>query len=235
MLGNFSLADGVYASYLGDQLIFLSLPQDRYWTLVGNAALAGAALLSARNSRPGIELLNKNLVPAIAEELIAAGLIVRDPEGRRPLAAATERSFIGEVGDLLPHELSASSGRDLAEMALAFSKAKIRLIGRSGLKRTVAQLERRRACKSGYSDLESVRFRVARFRRLRPIFIPRTDKCLLNAVFLLEYLWLKRIRGSWIFGVRVAPFRAHCWVEWNGLLLDDDTESVGDFKPILCV
>lgn len=58
------------------------------------------------------------------------------------------------------------------------------------------------------------------------IVIPRTGRCLVQSLLLLNFLRLLRIRSELVFGVRTHPFEAHCWVEWNSRVLNDSVDHV---------
>ena len=63
-------------------------------------------------------------------------------------------------------------------------------------------------------------------------FLPSEDRCLVRA---LAFNALCRRRGmnpSLVFGVRMNPFRAHCWVQLGGQVLIGDFEQVRLFTPI---
>ena len=51
----------------------------------------------------------------------------------------------------------------------------------------------------------------------------------------MRFLATKGIAATWTFGVRLVPFGAHCWVEYEGAVLNDHLEHVGGFAPILTI
>lgn len=74
--------------------------------------------------------------------------------------------------------------------------------------------------------------RAAIFARLLP-WAPVPGACLRRAYALR--LFLRRGGGDaeWVFGVRTWPFRAHCWLEHSGMVLNDDPDVVRAYTPIL--
>jgi hypothetical protein len=38
-----------------------------------------------------------------------------------------------------------------------------------------------------------------------------------------------------VFGVRLAPFAAHCWLQWHEAVIVGDLEQARMFTPILAV
>lgn len=58
------------------------------------------------------------------------------------------------------------------------------------------------------------------FHALRPLY-PRSYLCLFDSLALLEFLAYWHLAPSWVFGVTVDPFEAHCWVQEDTLVLCD--------------
>lgn len=75
---------------------------------------------------------------------------------------------------------------------------------------------------------------AARFAAARR-FVPVPRNCLLDSVGLL--LWLERggERATLLFGVKLNPFGAHCWVQSGSLLLNDHVEHVERFTPVRAI
>ena len=73
---------------------------------------------------------------------------------------------------------------------------------------------------------------VSRFLALRPLY-PRDYNCLFDSLALSRFLRERCASGDWVFGVRGAPFAAHCWVEIEGVPVNDDPDFVAPYVPIL--
>lgn len=61
------------------------------------------------------------------------------------------------------------------------------------------------------------------------------DACRFRSLVLMNYLTRSGIAPDWVFGVRLCPFSAHCWVEYNGVILNEDSDTVAEFRPIMSV
>lgn len=70
------------------------------------------------------------------------------------------------------------------------------------------------------------------FQLLRPYY-PRPYLCLFDSVALLHFLLKFGVHADWVFGVRVAPFGAHCWVQVDSLLVNDICDNVRCYVPIM--
>jgi hypothetical protein len=69
-------------------------------------------------------------------------------------------------------------------------------------------------------SLESMIRLTQVFHALRP-FYPRDYLCLFDSLALLEFLATQQLFPSWVFGVSVDPFEAHCWVQQDSTVLCD--------------
>ena len=70
---------------------------------------------------------------------------------------------------------------------------------------------------------------------LQPKFFSRVDNCLRDSLTFVEFLALFGLYPDWIFGVRMNPFVAHCWVQQGNLVLNDSVDYVHEFTPIMAV
>jgi len=75
---------------------------------------------------------------------------------------------------------------------------------------------------------------VAGFHRWAP-FAPTSAKCLLRSFMLLRLLRRRGHDALWVFGVRAWPFHAHCWLQCEDVVLDDDPDRIRAFTPIMVV
>nr|WP_303649482.1 lasso peptide biosynthesis B2 protein [Asticcacaulis machinosus] len=56
--------------------------------------------------------------------------------------------------------------------------------------------------------------------------------CLLDSLALLAFLRRRGHAAKLIFAVNLTPFGAHCWVEHDGIILNDTLGSTQTFQPI---
>lgn len=73
---------------------------------------------------------------------------------------------------------------------------------------------------------------VSRFLSRRPFF-SRDYNCLFDSLALTRFLRVRGVAGDWVFGVRGAPFAAHCWVQVEGNPVNDEAGFVTPYAPIL--
>jgi hypothetical protein len=82
-------------------------------------------------------------------------------------------------------------------------------------------------------DLDRVRELVRLFNRMRPLLFTLRESCLLASVALAEFLAFYNVLPQFVFGVTSKPFSAHCWLQHDGIVINDDPENVLGFTPIL--
>jgi hypothetical protein len=161
--------------------------------------------------------------PVLAE-LIQAGLLLDDPCGPRwaPLRLAAPRA---DFHDPAVADIAAGPGTWLALCAAAFAGWL-----KSARPRPEAWLKRARRVHRPTSPAR-VASLALQFDALRP-FLPASGGCLPSSIMLLAFLRRHGIEAEWVFGVRTFPFDAHCWVEHEGVVLNDVLEHVAWFTPI---
>lgn len=72
---------------------------------------------------------------------------------------------------------------------------------------------------------------AAQFVSLRA-YAPWTGRCFIQSMMLMKFLAAHGVHASWVFGVRTHPFEAHCWVEWDGMVLNDTIDHSNWFSVI---
>jgi hypothetical protein len=102
-----------------------------------------------------------------------------------------------------------------------------------------AQIRRKRLDKTLYrlrADAASARaadpHAIAKaFERARP-WHPAPRRCLIDSLALLKLLTLRGCACDMVFAVRALPFAAHCWLEQNGQIINDDFDYCAAFTEI---
>lgn len=111
------------------------------------------------------------------------------------------------------------------------------LLSTGALAKSIDYLERLR-CKSAAQPKPTERDAILlleTFRRYQPFLYSTKDRCTLNSLSLLLYLAENGVFPSWWFGVKLRPFEAHCWVEDESWVYNDQFANIYTFTPILRV
>ena len=82
------------------------------------------------------------------------------------------------------------------------------------------------------SEPEAVAALAQQFMRASA-WVPNSGRCLRNSMLLINLLEGAGLPATWVFGVRTYPFDAHCWVEHEGIVLNDTIDHVRWYTPIL--
>ncbi|MBL8552251.1 MAG: lasso peptide biosynthesis B2 protein [Hyphomonadaceae bacterium] len=84
------------------------------------------------------------------------------------------------------------------------------------------------------ATLEEARAAIAAFHGARSWY-PRSYNCLFDCVAMLAFLRSSGLRATWVFGARLYPFAAHCWLEVEDVALGEDIAHLRAFTPLLAV
>lgn len=212
-----------YLSYCvhGDEPIFLDRLNDRYFQL---GASASSTFLS----------LTRGVTRDIdggAERLVERGLLTTDATRGQSLAQPSippvEREALEEARPIWS-DLAATPS-----VAVSLFRA-MRLLRRSSFDAMLSRLAIPReeaAGKNAQADVEALsrRFDAARS------FVPVAPLCLPDSLGLIDYLARRGHRVQLVLGVKTRPFVAHCWIQRDGVLLNDLLERVRLYTPILAI
>ncbi|MFZ5685691.1 MAG: lasso peptide biosynthesis B2 protein [Pseudomonadota bacterium] len=211
------LRSGVHATPVGDDLVLLDVGRDAYVCLPG-----AAGPWSAGQSDP-----HDPQARALAEALAAGGLLaMQGPAPRRP-APRLARPAAG----LAPEPSSDVRPTDLLRLLRAWLDFQRHYRGRPFAHLLAAATDGRPAAPADAAE----RARLARVFHRLAVWLPLPAKCLARSFVLLRFLHLSGATAEWRFGVALWPFRAHCWLEADGVVLDDAPERLAPYTPILAV
>lgn len=198
------------------RIVMLDLRRDRYLEL---DPLTAPAL---RRWRDGDDAFDDD--PGLAR-LIERGMLVPAAGCQPPRwtdATVRARSLLDRAG------ASSSRGwRHLPEVAATLWRARQRL-RRNGLEAAVEAVRRRKPAGASADPLPCLlQFRAAR------MLVPLSPNCLVDSLALSAFLSRRGVRSDLVFGVKLDPFAAHCWLQDDRAVLNDGADSVAAFTPIL--
>jgi hypothetical protein len=236
VLESVHLAEGVYFCISQNHGIFLDLKRDMYSAIPvpgapedGGASNVAGALEDAFRCHRDM-LLSEGLIAASDEAGSAIGAFLKIERPNINIFHPDDARAFGLGGG--EGAAISISGMDLMD-AFAASWRASRLLRRRHIAEVVEAVRTRKAHREA-GAVEDYRREVAIFRRLRPWY-PRSYLCLWDALALIEFLARRRLFPDWIFGVQAQPFSAHCWLQANGFMLNENTEYAGQFTPIMAV
>ncbi len=211
----YQLSPHVRACRDGGYIVFLDLRRNRYWSVPARTAPSISGLVETERAHgSGARLIEMGLIEPASSDWAT----------HKPRGAAPE-------GKLLPADDLTPSLSDTSLCATACWLT-ARTLARRRLDLTLARLAELKA--RALKPKADARRLIGVFEEFRPWF-PRRRVCLFDALALFRFMVMRGLRPDVVFGVRTAPFAAHCWVEWQGRLAGDSSDHCASFTPIAWV
>jgi Transglutaminase-like superfamily len=225
-------------------VVILDLKRDKYLAVASPEDLAPwvsgwpvASGPSAQASSATVELdaPADSVMPASLSRLIRDGLLTSDPARGKAASITT----IPQPSSSLMHFQFGIRPRVNPTHAIALGRAwlKARIaLSRLSMQRLVERVQERKARASRRSwDVQQARNLVTTFLWLRPLYYSPRGACLLDSLVLIEFLARHEVFPTWVFGIKLAPFSAHCWIQDHDVVWNDTPERAGSYNPIMCI
>lgn len=222
------LSKHTFFCFADEHYVFLDLHNDEYMCLGREQTKAFKSLLEGH--RPTDD--SATVVQALLDKKL---FVADESEGKHPRPLSTpapETSLITNHDSPRPAIGPAHVYKFFAASATASWNLRWQSI-----EHTVRQVERRKQQRKGavlpvdsatITDL----FRV--FQTLRPYY-PRPYLCLFDSLALLHFLARFDVFPQWIYGVKLEPWGAHCWVQSGDQVVNDIVDNVNGYTPIMSV
>lgn len=84
------------------------------------------------------------------------------------------------------------------------------------------------------SRLATIEVYAQIFKAVHAILSPNAN-CLVSSIAGLLFFQYNNIQTSIVFGVKIDPFRAHCWLEWNKKIVNESESVSVEYSPIFVV
>ena len=218
--------------FIDEVAVFLDRKLDRYH-YIGKAQTNALKQIEQINTQR--ELLHSadtlNLSNLI-NELTSKNFLTKNQEIGSPIKHTTHKSPTASVYDIF-------WGRQLS-LVLIFQLAKSYAVGRRRFHRETffkitakAQSLKASALKKRKHFKNQEIIEISRKLVDSRYFIySYRDMCFFDSFVFFTFFAQRHIPVDWVFGVDIYPFRAHCWVEYNGIVLNDSLERASTFTPI---
>lgn len=201
--------------FIAERAVLLDLRADRYFLLTGEPLrLLRKAMRGEYGTSNPAEFANFGCGP----------LFVDGPSGVAPVEAATPGRSALECG---------RAPLDWPSVGHVFG-AQVRAsvtLRTCGLRRTVA---RWRAARPSGQPREEVgaTIMLSQYYAAKRALVPLHRSCVPDSLGLIRLLWRHGLDADLLFGVRLDPFAAHCWVQSESHVLSDPLSNVTDFTPV---
>lgn len=232
----------VHCAIDADAAVFLDLRTDQYHMLLGAKARAFEDLLSRAPDlfRRAIRLdcpASKNdqtLSSTLVMELLENNLLtVETPDRPFPSPPHIPTPDCNLI-DYETRDPTLMRNSDVLRFLGACVVAKYRLKWTS-IESVVGTVERRNRCGATVPlDLGKVRNLVRIYRRLRPL-LPMEFTCLDDSLSLLEFLARYQCFPHWVFAIQLEPWAAHCWVQYDSVTFNEDSDVARTYLPVMMV
>lgn len=204
---------------IGELAVFLDVRRDRYRAMAWDSA------------QPFIKTSEAAMPPQVARKARALGWL---DEASCTIAPAPPTC--APLEELAPDVMGRTPPpRWVAEALWLLGKTRVHLAMRS-LERNLAEVSRRNAATAlvAEGDSSAIPPILAAFR-MAERYALASNTCLLRSLALQAALVRRGVATSVVFGVKLHPFEAHCWVQRGSTLLNDTAERTGMFVPIRIV
>lgn len=233
----------VHLVSVSDAVIFLNLRLDRYSVLLGPKARAFRRMLcTTSDAIQAVSISSKEnsaddweMSRTVLSELVENHLVTSIKEDGAPTIRAHAPLPDRDLMELQPSEPRRVGlldflrfGRSCFHVTWQLKYSSVEAIVRS------LECRKRRRKLEGDLNLDELRRLVGVYDRLRPLF-PRNFLCLFDSISLVEFLAGYNFFPDIIFAVRLDPWSAHCWVQYDTVALNQDIAEAATYRPIMAV
>lgn len=215
----FSLRKGTTFCIAGDQIVCLDIVGDRYFTV---DAKAGAIMRELLHHPDGGK-------PDGMGDLVRLGIASDDLARLWTGFAELPRYSLLDT----PQTGSHPAGIFKTICNLGWTALQLRMCALGKLLLSVCRYRDRAS--STWSTSEEVVRKVARAYQASEFIVAARGRCLNRSIAMTRQLLRAGQDVRLVFGVMMRPFRAHCWVQWRDVVLNDTLDHVRNFSPILVV
>lgn len=232
------LAPHVRACASDGQVILLDLRSSQYLGVGGAhfSALADHVEGWPASSDPLRECATSAATSQLTASLLARGLLTDAPSKQPPQATVAEAtasldSDHGAANTDIGARRLARFLRSAAVTSLWMRCRSLQAIAAA----VQARRDRLQGSASASNSLAAARTGTAAYERLRPFVFTARENCLHDSLTLVGFLASEGVFPQWVIGVKTRPFGAHSWVQMGSIVLNDQHETVRQFRPILVV
>ncbi|MGE5564311.1 MAG: lasso peptide biosynthesis B2 protein [Bacillota bacterium] len=219
----YQLREGVHWCVCDGRVVFLDLLADSYLSLPPGADAAFLRLVGGELDDDDLERLRA---------LVLRGMLV---ENLGPPVLPSTAQVEAASEDFSEQSCARAKARDVLRALVhqCLWSWKLRSRGLATTIEASRQLRMRAACSRGSSGARLLSV-LAGFHAAS-LLLPPAERCLVRALALRAICCRMGIRPTLVFGVRMNPFQAHCWLQLSGKVLIGDFEQVRLFTPVMAL
>lgn len=235
----YRLPPHVFVCQTQDCVVFLDARRDKYVGIGGDEGRALRTLLAASSSpeahNGAVASISPQLSTTLLNTLVARGFLTLEPAPSKPFRSVSLEPGSCALGMGTEYETAPGLTHILSALiACTGARFNLRFRGVSG---TVARLlaAKRRERNVDRPSTDELQRLISVFRVIRPFLYTKKNQCLLHGLTLHRFLRRYGFNPTWVIGVNIAPFGAHCWVQQNDCVLDDSPEHTLEFTPVVAI
>lgn len=229
------LAEHVYTCFTNGHIVFLDIKNDRYSALPREVSKILSQLVAKRavsidelaGEPQEIQNAITNLISrSMLQTLTPQKVQARSPSIDRPRRDLSEANIEGRRN--IPF-------RHTANFLYAYCKALLgtKIFGIGWLLRDLSHPRNRgRFIEQKGCMLTEL---MEAFRFIRVFFYKEIDHCYFDCAVHMYFLRRYGFAPAWIFGIKMEPFHAHCWVQVGDVVITSRLTETVMLRPILVV
>lgn len=218
---HYRVRDGLSWCVCGDQIVFLDLASDRYFRLraADDQAFQQWARSGGANGSRYARLIETGIIAPCGDNDIPPDMARIAPPSVDLGEQCTQRAHVIDIGRALVAQRKAASAVRQGRLMAVISEIK------TGPHAVTVSVR----------DADLATGRIAAAFASMPLSFRKAGQCLPRA--LAAYALSRRagVSPTLVFGVRLQPFAAHCWVQFGPNVIVGDLEQARMFVPILAV
>lgn len=225
---NYQLKPDIHACIASDVAIFLDLSEQRYFYLKSGESEKFAELCKLQTG----SVIPKHLESWV-RTLEERGLIMQADTHIGSHLLPTYEPPRSSLFDEASIDRPLMSVRSLFSLFVAVLQVNT-LWRRRNLSAAIVNVRRQAGRNGTITKSQDLcrRQSLRTFQVIIPLLITVDDRCLFRSLLLTKYLSLMSVPAEIVIGVQFDPFAAHCWVQSDGIVLNDHLETVLKFTPI---
>lgn len=203
---------------VGDRLVFLDITRDQYFCLQDAAAARLSETIGTAGGQGAIDAMG------------ASGMVGVDSRG--PLHVCPP--VPDPVHSALDRGPGQASMRDILHLFLLLLRTR-RAISAGRLTLVLDAIETVKNSRRLEPIREEELGAISALVRAIDLVVRVHDNCLVRSLSIARLLGARGLACDLVFGVKLEPFAAHCWVQSGDVLLNDRPDNVRSFTPILVI
>jgi hypothetical protein len=236
----YAISRHVFMCVRDDDLILLDIAGDQYLALEAAQTIGLGGMVNGwpvKGAASGREVhTSVRDDQALAHDLLQRGILTADIASGKDGAPVTVAPVVAE---LTADSAGRRTPRPVDAIALTGSSISAALSLRyRPLDRVIRRVEHRKQRRAKQPDSinwDMVRRLIGAYGYLRPFLFSARNQCLFECLVLTNHFARYNFFPTWVFGVHTRPFAAHCWIQSDGVVLNDTLDHVNRYTPIMAI